>query len=358
EKGCKKMDGWMDLTLFMFAALTHKRDINETPHPEPGLLSKRRKVSLKDQNPGSPPVVPLSHRIKWSYVTKEKATTILVALEGQVRISESYLDRVQLQSYPQTPTDASIKISELRSSDTGVYRCEVQIGIEDAYDIVHVLVQGIVFHYRPFMGRYTLTFEKAKAACAQNTAVIASPEQLQAAFEDGFHQCDAGWLSDQTVRYPIHESRMNCYGDKEELPGVRTYGVRDLNETYDVYCFADRMPGRVFHSTSAGKFTFSEAVLTCSYQGAQLATTGQLYLAWQGGMDVCNAGWLRDGSVRYPINVRRPQCGGGLLGVRTVYLHTNQTGYPLPDSQYDAFCYTGRPRPSQDGSIEIIVTLE
>ncbi|XP_027869581.1 aggrecan core protein-like isoform X2 [Xiphophorus couchianus] len=304
------------------------------------------------EDSGSPPVTPLSHRIKWSYVTKEKATTILVALEGQVRISESYLDRVQLQSYPQTPTDASIKISELRSSDTGVYRCEVQIGIEDAYDFVHVLVQGIVFHYRPFMGRYTLTFEKAKAACAQNSAVIATPEQLQAAFEDSFHQCDAGWLSDQTVRYPIHKSRMNCYGDKEELPGVRTYGMRDLNETYDVYCFADRMPGRVFHSTSAGKFIFSEAALACSYQGARLATTGQLYLAWQGGMDICNAGWLRDGSVRYPINIRRPQCGGGLLGVRTVYLHTNQTGYPLPDSRYDAFCYTDSPDDEGSGTDE------
>ncbi|XP_037835850.1 aggrecan core protein [Kryptolebias marmoratus] len=208
-------------------------------------------------DPGAPTITPLSHRIKWSHVTKEKVTTILVALEGQVGISSTYLNRVDLVSYPQTPADATIRISELRSSDSGVYHCEVQHGIEDNHDTLDVHVQGVVFHYRPIMGRYTLTFELAEEACSLNSAVVASPAQLQAAYGDGFHQCDAGWLSDHTD-----------------------------------------------------------------------------------GMDVCNAGWLRDGSIRYPISVRRPQCGGGLLGVRTVYLHTNQTGYPLPESRYDAFCYT------------------
>lgn len=101
------------------------------------------------------------------------------------------------------------------------------------------------------------------------------------------------------------------------------------------------LAGEVFYATSPEKFTFQEAANECRRLGARLATTGQLYLAWQGGMDMCSAGWLADRSVRYPISKARPNCGGNLLGVRTVYLHANQTGYPDPSSRYDAICYTG-----------------
>ncbi|XP_040176616.1 neurocan core protein isoform X3 [Rana temporaria] len=283
-----------------------------------------------------------SPRIKWSKLQPdqgEKEIAVLVARENVVKVARGYEGRVSLPGYPHNRYNATLVLSNAHASDSGMYRCEIVLGIEDEQDTVPLEVTGLVFHYRAASNRYALTFPDAVRSCKENSGVIASPEQLQAAFEDGLDNCDAGWLSDRTVRYPIKTPRPGCYGDRNNLPGVRTYGERDPQETYDVYCYTKEPQGDVYYVSERNNL--EGARNSCLRDGATLATVGQLYAAWRKGLDQCDPGWLADNSVRYPIRNPRKNCGGEEPGVRTLYQFPNRTGFPNPTKRFGAYCYKG-----------------
>uniref|UniRef100_A0A3B5L4V0 Brevican n=1 Tax=Xiphophorus couchianus TaxID=32473 RepID=A0A3B5L4V0_9TELE len=309
------------LTLPCLVSLTH-------PPPSPPTNGRHAVLSVP--------------RVKWSVLRHGQETEILVARGDRVRVNEVYKDRASLLNYAFSPADLTLRLQSLRQNDTGFYRCEVQQGLEDADDVVLVKVKGVVFHYRDASSRYAFTFERATVACEEIGAEIASPEQLLAAYHSGYEQCDAGWLSDQSVRYPIQMPREGCFGDMDGMPGVRNYGLLDHDELYDVYCYVENIQGEVFHGSAPERFTFWEAKAYCVSHGAELATTAQLYAAWNDGLNHCSPGWLADGSVRYPIVTPRERCGGGEPGVKTIYQYSNQTGFPDILSQHDVYCFKSK----------------
>uniref|UniRef100_A0A669B5N4 Versican core protein n=1 Tax=Oreochromis niloticus TaxID=8128 RepID=A0A669B5N4_ORENI len=282
--------------------------------------------------------------IKWTKLDGQEEKVVLVAQGMGVKVGHGFESRVSVPSYPQWLGDASLVIGKLRASDAGLYRCEVMHGLESTQVTVILTVSGVVFHYRANSSRYSLNYSEAMEACHSVDASIATPEQLTAAFEDGLDQCDAGWLADQSVRYPVTVSRPGCEGNLKNRPGVRTYGIRDPMEKYDVYCYVDKLHGEVFYPTSiSSKFTWQQAREECEKHDAVLASPGHLFAAWRAGLNRCDFGWLSDGSVRYPITIPRPQCGGGQLGVRTLYKYENQTGFPDPTDRHGAFCFKDLP---------------
>ncbi|XP_051263020.1 brevican core protein isoform X2 [Dicentrarchus labrax] len=359
---------------------------SSTPHHESACLSSDDSKLLQVTIPSTPPIlavlggsltlpclVSLAHpppspstngrhavlslpRVKWTVLTHGQETEILVARGDRVRVSEAYKDRASLLNYAYSPADLTLRLESLRQNDTGFYRCEVQQGLEDADDVAQVKVKGVVFHYRDASSRYAFTFEQAREACGEIGAEIATPEQLLAAYQSGYEQCDAGWLSDHSVRYPIQMPREGCFGDMDGLPGVRNYGLLEPDELYDVYCYVENIEGEVFHGTAPQRFTFWEAKAYCLSHGAELTTTAQLYAAWNDGLNHCSPGWLADGSVRYPIVTPRERCGGGEPGVRTVYRYSNQTGFPEVHTRHDVYCFRSDNGPYTESPQDFLAT--
>lgn len=74
-----------------------------------------------------------------------KETTVLVAQNGNIKISQGYKGRVSVPTHPEDVGDASLTMVKLLASDAGLYRCDVMYGIEDTQDTVPLTVDGKAF---------------------------------------------------------------------------------------------------------------------------------------------------------------------------------------------------------------------
>ena len=110
-----------------------------------------------------------------------------------------------------------------------------------------------------------------------------------------------------------------------------------MNPSNKQICFhLSTCTGQFYYLIHPGKLTYDEAVQACQRDGAQLAKVGQMYTAWKLlGYDRCDAGWLADGSVRYPISRPRRRCSPDEASVRF-------SGYPdRKHKLYGAYCFKG-----------------
>ncbi|KAL1266225.1 hypothetical protein QQF64_001900 [Cirrhinus molitorella] len=105
-------------------------------------------------------------------------------------------------------------------------------------------------------------------------------------------------------------------------------------ERYDVFCFTSNYKGRFYYLIHPFKLTYDEAVRACQKDNAQIAKVGQMYAAWKLlGYDRCDAGWLADASVRYPISKPRRRCSPTEAAVRF-------SGFPDKKHKlYGVYCY-------------------
>ncbi|XP_013880531.1 hyaluronan and proteoglycan link protein 3 [Austrofundulus limnaeus] len=284
---------------------------------------------------------PRRTRVRWFWLPAYTNTTspetfareskVMVAMGGRHRSYGSFKGRVRLRR--SAPGDMSLVINELQLNDTGRYRCEVIDGLEDESVTMKLELTGVVFPYYSHEGRYHFNFFDAQQACQDQDATLATFEQLFAEWEDGLDWCNAGWLADGTVQYPIRDSRVVC-GGKDVAPGVRSYGHRHkILHQYDAFCFTASIKGTVYYLKHPTKLNFTEAVQACASKGSQIAKVGQLYAAWKlMGLDCCKAGWLSDRSVRYPITTPRANCGPLEPGVHCF-------GFPAPSMKFGVYCY-------------------
>ncbi|XP_067878629.1 hyaluronan and proteoglycan link protein 2 [Heterodontus francisci] len=281
-------------------------------------------------------IVPREYRVKWVKLGwSPKENIVLIANSHQHKGYGGFMGRAFLRRMDKY--DVSLRLLDVRLEDSGKYKCEVINGVDDDSANIELQLDGVVFPYQSSQGRYRFNYYQAVRVCQEQDARLATFQQLFQEWRRGLDWCNAGWLEDATVHYPITMPREPC-GGRALPPGIRSYGPRDKQrDKYDAFCFTSAIKGYVYFRRNPLKFDYVGASKACRSEGATIAKVGQLYAAWKfSRLHRCDPGWLADGSIRYPIVSPRQQCGGTEPGVRT---HSFPS---LSQREYGVYCYKPR----------------
>ncbi|KAK3584311.1 hypothetical protein CHS0354_027435 [Potamilus streckersoni] len=135
---------------------------------------------------------------------------------------------------------------------------------------------------------YNLDFNAAKAYCQARGTSIATFEDLEAAYQDGYQKCGCGWVENGISYLVMQEAKDGC---------LTSIGVVRCSwqSKWDVFC---KYPIPVFLSKDPSgdyKMTLAQARQNCLDQGTSLATFEDLSKSYSLGYQVCSCGWADNG---------------------------------------------------------------
>ncbi|XP_049578222.1 CD44 antigen [Syngnathus scovelli] len=117
--------------------------------------------------------------------------------------------------------------------------------------------------------RHSLNFDQAQKVCEQLQTTMASPEEVQQAFEKNMETCRNGWISNMSFAILRHTPHENC---AVNMTGLIIHPRDDLNETLDAYCY-DETAGPEKNCTMA--FDRSEQAISSTETGLQVSTAAE-----------------------------------------------------------------------------------